>query len=170
MLLKHWRNLSRDFWTQDNKPRRCWKDLASTAKCSLCSETLKDPKTLPCLHSFCLPCLDNLARIERRRHQDGIFCPICQTSSLIPEENTFSNLTTSFHWDRYKEVLLTLSKENQAPKTCLTCNEGKTAISYCFVCQDYLCSKCDQAHRLLRATRDHRNILLQNGLIETFRF
>ena len=46
---------------------------------------------------------------------------------------------------------------------CLTCNEGKTAIFYCFVCQDYLCSKCDKAHRRLKATRDHGRILLQNG-------
>ena len=97
--------------------RQCWKDLESTAKCPICSETVKDPKTLPCLHSFCLLCLDNLARIERRRHQDEISCPICQTSILIPEINTFSDLPTSFHLDRLKEILA-VSNENQAAITC----------------------------------------------------
>ena len=145
--------------------RRCWKDVEATAKCPLCSETLKDPKTLPCLHSFCLLCLNNLARIERGRHQDEISCPICQTSVLIPEENTFSNFPTSFHLDRFKKILI-VSNGNQMAITCQSCNEGKTAISYCFVCEDYLCSKCDKAHRRLRTTRDHRSILLQNGLIE----
>ena len=109
-------------------PRRCWKGLETTAKCPLCSETLKDPKTLPCLHSFCLLCLDNLARIERRQHQDEISCPICQTSISIPEENTFSNLPTSFHLDQVQEIL-TVPTGNQTVEMCLTCNEGKTAIS-----------------------------------------
>lgn len=51
--------------------------------------------------------------------------------------------------------------ENQEAKTCMNCNEGKMAISYCFVCQDYLCSPCERAHRRLRVTRDHRNVLLE---------
>ena len=53
--------------------------------------------------------------------------------------------------------------DNQTVETCRTCKKGKTAFSYCFVCQDYLCSKCDKVHRRLRATKDHRRILLQNG-------
>ena len=141
----------------------CWKDLETTAKCPLCSETLKDPKTLPCLHSFCLLCLDSLARIERRRHQDEISCPICQTSFPIPEANTFIDLPTSFHLNRFKGIL-TLSNGNQTDKMCQICSEGKTAISYCFVCQQNLCFSCDKVHRRLRTTRDHRSILLQNEL------
>ncbi|KAL9986009.1 hypothetical protein ACROYT_G000062, partial [Oculina patagonica] len=138
-------------------------DLETTATCPLCSETLQDPKTLPCLHSFCLLCLDNLARIERRRHQDKISCPICQTSILIPEENTFRDLSTSFHLERLKEIQV---NENLVAITCQSCNEGKTAISYCFVCEDYLCSTCDKAHRRLRITRDHDSILLQSESLQ----
>lgn len=140
--------------------RWCWKDLEATAQCPICWETLKDPKTLPCLHSFCLICLDNLASIGRRRHQDEIRCEICETSVPIPEENTYSDFPTSFHLDRFKEIL-TVFNGNQAAMTCMNCNEGKMAISYCFVCQDYLCSTCDEAHQRLRVTRDHSNILLK---------
>lgn len=53
--------------------------------------------------------------------------------------------------------------ENQAAMTCMNCNEGNIVISYCFVCQDYLCSPCERAHRRLRVTRDHRNVLLEKG-------
>jgi len=45
----------------------------------------------------------------------------------------------------------------------MSCNEGKMVISYCFVCQDYLCSSCEKAHRRLRVTRDHRNVLFDRG-------
>ena len=140
--------------------RWCWEDLEATAQCPICWETLKDPKTLPCLHSFCLICLDNLASIGRGRRQDEISCEICETLIPIPEENTFSHFPTSFHLDRFKEIL-TVFNGNQAAMTCMNCNDGRMAISYCFVCQDYLCSTCDQAHRRLRVTRDHRNISLE---------
>ena len=105
-------------------------------------------------------CLDNLASIGRRQHQDEISCVICETSIPIPKENTFRDFPTSFHLDRFKDIL-TVFNGDPASETCMNCNEGKMAISYCFVCQDYLCSNCYKAHRLLRVTRDHRNVLLE---------
>ena len=140
--------------------RLSWEDVDLTTKCPICLETLTDPKTLPCLHSFCLMCLDNSASIGRRQHHDKIKCAICKTSVPIPEENTFRDFPTSFHLDRFKEILTVLNGD-QATKTCMNCNEGKMVISYCFVCQDYLCSPCERAHRRLRVTRDHRNILFE---------
>ena len=85
----------------------------------------------------------------------------------MSEENTYSNLPTSFHFDQIMEIP-TASNGNQESVTCQSCNEGRTAISYCFVCQDCLCSTCDKAHRRLRATRDHESALLQNELLEDF--
>ena len=140
----------------------CWEDLEITTKCPVCLETLNDPKTLPCLHSFCLTCLDNLASNGRRRRQHDISFVICETSIPIPEENTFRDFPTSFHLDRFKEIL-TVFNGDQPAKTCMNCNERKMAISYCFVCRYYLCSTCDEAHRLLRVTRDHKNVLLEKG-------
>ena len=140
----------------------CLKDLEVTTRCLYCLGTLQDPKTLPCLHSFCLMCLDNSAANAKRQRQHEISCVICETSIPIPEEKTFTDFPTLYHLDRFKEIL-TVFCENQAAKTCMNCNEGKMAISYCFVCQDYLCSSCDGAHRRLRVTRDHRNVLLEKG-------
>ena len=137
------------------------KDLEVTTKCLHCLGTLKDPKTLPCLHSFCLMCLDNSASNAKRRRQHEISCVICETSIPIPEEYTFRDFPTLFHLDRFKEIL-TVFSENQAAMTCMNCNEGNMVVSYCFVCQDYLCSPCERAHRRLRVTRYHRNVLLEN--------
>ena len=142
--------------------RWCLKDLVVTTKCTICLETLKNPKTLSCLHSFCLTCLDELANNGRRQRQHEISCVNCETSIPIPKENTFRDFPTSFHLDRFKEIL-TVFTENQAAKPCMNCNERKMAISYCFVCQDYLCYSCERAHRRLRVTRDHRNVLLEKA-------
>ena len=56
----------------------CLASTCSTAyegcRIPLCLETVKNPKTLPCLHSFCLECLDELANVARTQLQTTINC------------------------------------------------------------------------------------------------
>ena len=42
------------------------------------------------------------------------------------------------------------------------CEENNTATCYCFVCQTFLCKDCFDAHQRLKATRGHRNVLIEN--------
>ena len=49
-------------------------------------------------------------------------------------------------------------------KRCTRCDERNTAISYCFVCNVYLCVACDRKHRHVRDTRGHRKRLLQRNV------
>ena len=54
--------------------QQLFKSLTKGAEYLLCLETVKNPKTLPCLHSFCLECLDELANVARRQLQTTINC------------------------------------------------------------------------------------------------
>ena len=139
--------------------QQLFNNLKKEAECPLCIETVKNPKTLPCLHSFCLECLEKLAGFTRRQLQTTIKCPVCQTSFQIPEENTFNNLPTSFHLNRLVDVLALKESSAQAQK-CDSCEDNNTATSYCFVCHNYLCEDCFEAHQRLKATRGHRNVLI----------
>ena len=60
--------------------------------CSICFEIYKDPKTLPCLHSFCKECIDNLTS---KGHTKGHPCPICREKFLI-SKNGAEDLKTNF--------------------------------------------------------------------------
>ena len=139
--------------------QQLFKNLKKEAECPLCIETVKNPKTLPCLHSCCLECLDKLAGLARRQLQTTIKCPVCQTSFQIPEGDTFNNLPTSFHLNRQVDVLALKDGSKQAQK-CGNCDENNSATCYCFVCQNFLCKDCFESHQRLKATRGHRNVFI----------
>ena len=140
--------------------RQLFRDLQKEAECPLCLETVNNPKTLPCLHSFCLECLDKHTNFARRQLQATIKCPVCQASFQIPEGDSFKNLPTSYHLNRLVDVLALKDSGAQAQK-CGSCDENNTASSYCFVCQSFLCSPCFEAHQRLKATRGHRNVVIE---------
>lgn len=61
--------------------------------CFICFEIYKDPKTLPCLHSFCKDCIINLSQ-----GTDGKYsypCPICRESFQVPKDGV-DYLKTNF--------------------------------------------------------------------------
>ena len=141
--------------------KQLFTNLKKEAECPLCLETVKDPKTLPCLHSFCLRCIDKHARYARRKLETTIKCPVCQACFQIPEGDTFGNLPTSFHLNRLVDLLV-LSDVSEEAQRCSSCEENNAATCYCFVCQNFLCKDCFDAHQRLRATRGHRNVLIEN--------
>ena len=140
--------------------QQLFRNLQKEAECPLCLETVNNPKTLPCLHSFCLECLDKHAGFVRRQLQATIKCPVCQTSFQIPEGDSFKNLPTSYHLNRLVDVLALKDSGAQAQK-CGSCDENNTASSYCFVCQNFLSTACFEAHQRLKATRGHRNVVIE---------
>ncbi len=141
--------------------QQLFRNLRKEAECPLCLETVNEPKTLPCLHSFCLLCLDKHAGCARKQLQTTIKCPVCLTCFQIPEGDTFGGLPTSFHLNRLVDLLV-LRDGSAETQRCNNCKESNTASCYCFVCQNFLCKACFEAHQRLKATKGHRNILVEN--------
>ena len=140
--------------------QQLFRNLRKEAECPLCLETVNEPKTLPCLHSFCLNCLDKLAGFARRQLQTTIKCPVCLTLFQIPEGDTFCTLASSFHLNRLVDILA-LKDGNTEAQRCGSCEENNAVTCYCFVCQSFLCTACLEAHQRLKATRGHRNVLIE---------
>ena len=141
--------------------RELFRNLRKEAECPLCLETVSDPRTLPCLHSFCLLCLDKHALYARKQLQTTIKCPVCLTCFHIPENGTFGGLPTSFHLNRLVDVLA-LGNDNLLSQTCSSCEENNTATCYCFDCSDFFCGVCAKCHSKMKISRHHRSVLIQN--------
>ena len=52
-------------------------------ECAICLDVLKIPKALPCLHSFCLSCLENTVESPE---SEIIICPTCREEHKLPND------------------------------------------------------------------------------------
>src|SRR5207248_10757640 len=67
--------------------------ITKVTECPICLETLKTPKCLPCLHTFCFQCLSKYGADEV--DGDKMPCPLCRQEFVIPEEG-FEMLQNNF--------------------------------------------------------------------------
>jgi len=140
-------------------------NLKEEVTCSVCIHLYANPKQLPCLHIFCLECLNDLARTSARHGK--VKCPICQTEVAVPESGTMETLPSCFY---VKNLLDTLAiKECSTSKvTCGNCDEKSEEAAYCFHCGGFWCKLCLNGHNILRANKEHRVLSLKDFQDEDF--
>ena len=78
-------------------------NLHEEVSCSVCMCKYTDPKQLPCLHSFCLHCLNGIQRTSGRR--DKIACPECRQEFNVPDNGNLAALPTNFRINNLLDVL-----------------------------------------------------------------
>ena len=132
-------------------------NLTGEVTCSVCMQLYTKPKQLPCLHIFCLQCLNNLARTSA--HNGKIKCPLCQRDVAVPQTGTLETLPDCFNMKNLLDIL-TIKECNTSKVTCGNCEMKSEEASYCFHCGKFWCSDCVNAHNILRENRDHRVLAL----------
>ncbi len=132
------------------------KKLDAQLECSLCLDTFKQPKLLPCFHVFCKsPCLEKLVTKDGR----SLTCPTCR--HIVPlSERGVAGLQSDFHIDHLFEIQDAFNKaEDDSDTNCGNCEDGK-ATGYCNDCGDFLCNECQTAHKKMKYLRSHKLISL----------
>ncbi|XP_077985199.1 E3 ubiquitin-protein ligase TRIM71-like [Glandiceps talaboti] len=118
--------------------------------CSICMEQYDKPKILPCLHTFCLKCLEDYVK------KKGISnCPTCTAPFGIPtrglselKANSFMNSLIDLVVERRK--LLAAARNEK----CELCDDGD--ISHvCQNCSEFICGVCAKSHVKSKASRSH---------------
>ena len=71
-------------------------------RCDICQETITSPKELPCLHSFCLHCLQRMA--SGAAPGDVLHCPTCRHEITVPSQGVAS-FPTNFNITRLHDII-----------------------------------------------------------------
>ncbi len=115
--------------------------LEEQLTCSICQHQYTSPKTLQCLHTFCLNCLKGIPN----QGNHSLQCPTCRSPCQLPQQGVTA-LPPSFTMNNLTEVYNLLKKvtgNRHAP--CDKCNKAD-ADHYCKQCAKFLCQQCLQQH------------------------
>ena len=150
----------------------------SLTTCSICFETFKRPKYLPCLHTFCEECINNFIVTSmsltkagtEQAPKDSVNCPICRSIVDKPKgvaiEEWGKHLPSNYLMLNILDY--ELLKKGQQCNVCERESESKTATHWCVECRDSLCEICASKHTKYRISLLHNVIGISEVKSETF--
>ena len=136
---------------EDTNPVEATVSSDKQLKCSICLDDFKEPKVLPCCHTFCKTCLER--HHEKSKRKEELTCPECRAKHNVPEGGAgdfLSDFTIPTHSRQEEE------ETSNAPTHCQECESSDPVVAYCTDCQSVLCEDCTSGtHKKLRRFRDH---------------
>ncbi|PZC79353.1 hypothetical protein B5X24_HaOG216434 [Helicoverpa armigera] len=138
----------------------------SLLTCCVCLDRYRNPKLLPCQHSFCMePCMDGLVDYVRRQ----VKCPECRAEHRIPYQGV-QGFPTNVTLQRFLELHANIAGElpdptaGQVMERCNVCSE-KAYCAPCAHCDKKVCEDCKSAHmEVLRREIARINNQIRRGL------
>ena len=117
--------------------------------CPVCYQLFKNPKYLPCHHSYCEQCL------EKMQVQSKIICPECRKEAIVPPGGV-KDLDNNFFINRLvDEFILKRKVEGEAEVKCDECSGDDPVVAFCPDCTLFLCHVCNECHKRSNRFRGH---------------
>ena len=117
--------------------------------CPVCYQLFKNPKYLPCHHSYCEQCL------EKMQVQSKIICPECRKEAIVPPGGV-KDLDNNFFINRLvDEFILKRKVEGEEEVKCDECHGEDPVVAFCPDCTLFLCHVCNEHHKCSIKSRGH---------------
>lgn len=143
------------------------KQLDELTECPICMEVYTDPRLLPCMHTYCLKCIETWS--EDKQLGDKLSCPLCRKEFTLPS-NGVRDLPKNFFIQKFLQAR-ELSSEQSNTGYCEACSSSQVtemnmATAYCIECEQKLCQTCEQDHKKLKASRRHSIVNIRDKFVE----
>ena len=133
--------------------------------CPVCTNRFSNPKLLPCLHTFCLHCLQRIQATSGIRHT--ILCPECRRNFTIPGNGDLNTLPTNFRLNGLLDTLPVTEGKTSGVK-CGNCDKTRQQSAYCFTCCSFWCDDCLPFHNGIKTNKEHHVLALKDFRDEDF--
>ena len=131
-------------------------EMEKEITCAVCHEHYREPKILPCLHYYCIECLQRLAE----RVGQPLPCPECRRQASFPL-NDARQLPTPFFVHRMIDFYGRMeTAQGKKEALCESCSGGK-AVAFCRHCMEFICSKCVKSHGRMKAFKGHEIVSME---------
>ena len=132
-------------------------EIQNLLVCDVCKKTINEPKILPCSHSFCKACLENLTT-QDGENVDGegkkFHCPTCMTTVTLKLDKNVAGLPDN----QFIVKLLTAVGPDRKEEGCVCshsrCKE-EPSITICMDCEMLFCHECYMTHESFPTLRSH---------------
>ncbi|XP_029872047.1 protein PML-like isoform X1 [Aquila chrysaetos chrysaetos] len=112
--------------------------------CEGCRQESPNLKLLACLHTFCLDCLSKNKVIGQ--------CPVCQTA--IPQASGISDMDNLLFTSLQARLKVYKKIVDGVDLFCDNCK--KAGEFWCSECEEFLCTKCFEAHQRYLKRESHK--------------
>ena len=118
--------------------------LEEQLTCPVCFDLYTNPKTLPCLHSFCDTCIERFPQ-DKEGETYYLSCPTCRHHTELPGGGAGA-FPVAFTLNNLKEAHSLLKKVSDPQQvTCDNCTTAN-ATGYCKDCSKLMCMECIGTH------------------------
>ena len=125
------------------------KKAQNNLTCPVCYQLFKNPKYLPCYHSYCEGCL------EKMQVQSKIICPECRQEAKVSAGGV-KELPNNFFINQLVDDLILKKKvDGEQEVKCDECNEDDPVVSFCPECNSFLCLTCNDYHKRSKKYFNH---------------
>ena len=138
--------------------------LEEDLQCTVCLEVLKDPRTLPCCHSFCKDCLEGVVQTCRDTAPQGqpireIPCPNCRATFPLDPDKHVADMPRNHFICNLVKVTAVLDREIGVPCSH-NCNQSYS-VARCVTCEKFLCRECLTDHNKYRGNNGHSVLTME---------
>ena len=138
--------------------------LEENLQCTVCLEVLKDPRTLPCCHSFCKDCLEGVVQTCRDTAPHGqpireIPCPNCRATFPLDPDKHVADMPRNHFICNLVKVTAVLDRGIGVPCSH-NCNQSYS-VARCVTCEKFLCRECLTDHNKYRGNNGHSVLTME---------
>ncbi|CAC5402610.1 TRIM56 [Mytilus coruscus] len=144
-------------------------DFTDLLTCTICLETFQQPKYLPCLHTFCEPCISTyIVSTVKGDKSEGFKCPVCRRLVPIPIGDSMENPETwarTLPGNHFIVSMIDRRAMKNTEKLCDACSMksvSQKAMSWCTVCEEAYCTTCEANHKTFKVSRNHKIVPIKD--------